>query len=206
MPEGVNSIPSTDKTPNIFIRKGYFGGGVHLFKEYGKQVYHYDVNSLYPFAQCNPMPFKNLGWRKEINSLDSFFGFCLAEVTCPKSIVRPILPHSIGGKTVYPVGSWTGVYFSEELKAAKNYGYSIRPLRGYEFSSALLFNDYINHFYSIKANSSGPERYLAKLMLNSLYGLRGRSLTALKPYLFYMTPLELRGIEPQYSGLRIPIV
>lgn len=43
-------------------------------------------------------------------------------------------------------------------------------------------------------------------MLNSLYELFGRSQTALKPYLFYMTPLELRGIEPQYSGLRIPIV
>jgi hypothetical protein len=61
MPEGINAIPSLDKNPDLFIRKGYFGGGVHLFKEYGGQVYYYDVNSLYPHAQCNPMPFRNLG-------------------------------------------------------------------------------------------------------------------------------------------------
>jgi hypothetical protein len=61
MPEGLNAIPSLDKNPDIFIRKGYLGGGVHLFKEHGKQIHYYDVNSLYPFAQCNALPFQNLG-------------------------------------------------------------------------------------------------------------------------------------------------
>jgi hypothetical protein len=61
-------------------------------------------------------------------------------------------------------------------------GYSIKPIRGYEFSKAVLFKDYIDHFYNLKSNSTGPERYLAKLMLNSLYGLFGRGHSAIKPY------------------------
>ena len=31
-----------------FIAKGYTGGSVDVIKPYGKEVYHYDVNSLYP--------------------------------------------------------------------------------------------------------------------------------------------------------------
>lgn len=186
IPEEIDAIPSLDKNPDIFIRRGYFGGGVHLYKEHGKKVYYYDVNSLYPYAQCNPMPFKNLGWRKEINSLDNFFGFCLAEIICPMNITKPMLPYSTGGKTVFPTGSWTGTYFSEELKAAQKLGYKVKPIRGYEFSKAMLFcpraYDYVDHFYSLKANSEGSERYLAKLMLNSLYGLFGRGHSSIKPY------------------------
>jgi hypothetical protein len=61
MPEDIDAIPSLDKNPDIFIRRGYLGGGVHIFKEYGRQIYYYDVNSLYPYAQLNTMPFHNLG-------------------------------------------------------------------------------------------------------------------------------------------------
>jgi len=37
-----------------------------------------------------------------------------------------------------------------------------------------LFNDYVNHFYEQKRNSVGPERFIAKMHLNQLYGIFGR--------------------------------
>lgn len=55
-------------------------------------------------------------------------------------------------------------------------GYKIKPLNGYEFSSQVLFKDYVEHFYALKKEATGPARFLAKLMLNNLYGLFGKSL------------------------------
>ena len=41
----------------IFIKKGYTGGAVDVYKPYGKYVYRYDVNSLYPYIMTEfPMP------------------------------------------------------------------------------------------------------------------------------------------------------
>ena len=42
---------------DTFVRNSYFGGAVDCYKCYGKDLYYYDVNSLYPFAMLKPMPF-----------------------------------------------------------------------------------------------------------------------------------------------------
>lgn len=49
-----------------------------------------------------------------------------------------------------PTGKWIGVYFSEELKAVKPYGYKINLIRGFEFNKVDLFNEYVDHFYEKK--------------------------------------------------------
>jgi hypothetical protein len=38
------------------IREAYYGGIVEHYKPYGEGLYHYDINSQYPFAMKNPMP------------------------------------------------------------------------------------------------------------------------------------------------------
>ena len=40
-----------------FIRNSYYGGGTDVYKAYAEKVYYYDVNSLYPYAMLNPMPY-----------------------------------------------------------------------------------------------------------------------------------------------------
>lgn len=162
---------------DLFIRQGYYGGGTDVYKAWGLAVHYYDVNSLYPNAMLNPMPHdlvKPYLLNLTNRTLDSFFGFAEVEVLCPIDMERPVLPYHLNGKTVYPVGNWTGVYFSEELKAVVKLGYQIKLLRGYEFTKIDLFSKYVNTFYEIKRTSTGSEKAIAKLLLNNLYGYFGR--------------------------------
>jgi hypothetical protein len=160
-----------------FIRNAYYGGGTDVYKAYATKVYKYDVNSLYPYAMLKPMPY-NLISKGIINlsnrTLDSFFGFALAKIECPIDMLRPVLPIHKDGKTIYPVGTWEGTYFSEELKAVELLGYKITLIKGLEFTQENLFQGFVEHFYNIKQNSIGVERETAKLQLNNLYGYFGR--------------------------------
>jgi hypothetical protein len=175
-------IPALNKKEDSFIRRGYYGGATDYYKLYGENLFYYDVNSLYPFSMCNDMPHKIIDFHnyKVINKigLNNFFGFALVEVTCPKGIKIPLLPYNDGFKLIYPTGKWIGVYFSEELKDVVKHGYKIKMLCGYEFSKETIFNDYVEHFYNIKKLSikDSPERFVAKMQLNQLYGYFGRSM------------------------------
>lgn len=169
-------IPILKGTEDSFIRKGYFGGATDYYKAYAENLQYDDVNSLYPYAMLKPMPHKLIKFHKTMNNinLNDFFGFCLAEVETPKNILKPLLPYKHKGKTIFPTGTWIGVYFSEELKAVLSHGYKINLIKGYEFSKIDLFTYYVNHFFNIKKNSVGAERWIAKMHLNQLYGIFGR--------------------------------
>jgi hypothetical protein len=64
------------------------------------------VNSLYPKAMCKPMPHEIIGKYEDMSNikLENFFGFCLAEITCPKDIIIPLLIHKYNGKSIHPTG------------------------------------------------------------------------------------------------------
>jgi hypothetical protein len=173
-----------------FIRNSYYGGGTDVYKGFSKKVYYYDVNSLYPYAMLNPMPYNLIKIHNNMNNikLENFFGFIEVEVLCPIDMKRPVLPYHFNGKTIYPVGSWKGVYFSEELKAVQMLGYEFKLIKGYEFSKANLFESYINYFYEMKRTSSGSERHIAKYLLNNLYGYFGRKQIGL-------TTLNVKNVE-----------
>jgi hypothetical protein len=60
------------------------------------KLIYYDVNSLYSKAMLNPMPYEILNKGKVIyltnRILESFFGFCEAQIICPDNMLRPVLP------------------------------------------------------------------------------------------------------------------
>jgi hypothetical protein len=172
-------IPLLKPSQDFFIRQGYYGGATDYYKAYIEKGKQYDINSLYSYAMLkNPMPHKIIKFHKNLDNikLENFFGFILVKVTCPKTITRPMLPYKNEGKTIFPTGTWLGVYFSEELKVMVNLGYKIKLINGYEFTKIDLFSNYVNYFYNIKSFSIGSSRFLAKLHLNSLYGIFGRKL------------------------------
>lgn len=100
-------IPILKGTDDHFIRQGYFGGHTDYYKGYICKCYYYDVNSLYPFAMCKPMPHKLVTKYNDMTDikLENFFGFCLAEITTPKNILKPLLPYKHEGKVIYPTGT-----------------------------------------------------------------------------------------------------
>ena len=170
------------------IFKSYFGGAVDMYipsNENGKQLYWYDVNSLYPSEmKNNKYPVSLLGHFKgdisnkiEYSSLftnEENVGFYKVKITAP-SIKHPIIPTRLNGRTIFPEGNWTGWYYSEELKNAVRFGYKYEILEGYIFSSATIFDKFVEKLSEMKENAeSGSATYLiAKLLMNSLYGKFG---------------------------------
>jgi hypothetical protein len=104
------NIPILKNSEDSFIRKSYFGGATDYYKAYGKDLYYYDVNSLYPQAMLKPMPLNLIKTYKNMNSIlgvdfNKFYGFIKCKVTTPKNILKPILPFKYQGKTIFPLGS-----------------------------------------------------------------------------------------------------
>lgn len=173
-------IPIPSYQEDSFVRNSYYGGATDIYRASGKLLYYLDVNSLYPHVMLNKMPLEPVAYIKDMSgyNLNDFFGFVKVRVVCPENVMRPILPLKIEGKTIFPTGTWIGTYFSEELKAvlAKDLGYKFELISGYSYTSEFLFVDYVTDLYKIKRESVGPVRFIAKLLLNTLYGVFGRKL------------------------------
>lgn len=171
-----------NKNEDTFIRRAYYGGHTDTYKPYGKDLYYYDVNSLYPFVMKEyPMPGGVPVWHGNLEGkdLDSIFGFIEAYVVCPKTIKKPFLPYRDKNNTlIFPTGEFVGVYYSEELKYARGLGYTVIPISGYLFERMESpFRDYVSSLYEsrLEARKSGNETlsYVYKILMNSLYGRFG---------------------------------
>jgi len=98
---------------------------------------------------------------------------------CPNNLNIPLLQNRLkidnSRKTITPVGSWTGTYFSEELKKANQLNYKFEIIRGFLFKKENIFKDFVKFFYAMKEKNEKNSAYyiIAKLMLNSLYGRFG---------------------------------
>lgn len=113
-----NNIPNINKR-SLYndIKLSYYGGITEVYKPYGENLFYYDVNSLYPYAALiNDMP--ALGCYKEefINipsDLYSLFGFYYCNVKSSSNAYLGLLPVREKGGLHFPLGNWTGWYFSE---------------------------------------------------------------------------------------------
>ena len=171
-----------NKNEDTFLRRAYYGGHVDAYKPYGENLYYYDVNSLYPFVMREfPMPGGDPLWHRNLTDrdLDSLFGFIEAYVICPKTIKKPFLPYRDKDNTlIFPTGEFIGVYYSEELKYARDIGYTIQPISGYLYQKMdSPFKNFVNSLYENRsqAKKDGNEAlsYVYKILMNSLYGRFG---------------------------------
>ena len=167
-----------------FIKSGYYGGITEVYKPFGRNLIYIDVNSLYPFAALNPMPgmiceyietFEELGL-----DLNSLFGFFYAKVKTKDNIPFGLLPVKTDKGLIFPQGEFTGVWCSEELKYAKENGYDITVIKGYNFNKVdSFFNLFVRDLYEMKSKNTGSLKMTAKSILNNLLGRFG--LTMIKP-------------------------
>lgn len=167
---------------DTFIRRGYYGGHTDVYKPYGKSLYYYDVNSLYPYAMTKPMPGGKPKWCSDLKymDLDTVFGFVEATIECPDTLNIPLLPYRDpkSNTLLFPTGRFRGVYFTEELKMARDIGYNIELERGYLFEKKESpFAEFVTGIYEerkkAKIDKDEAMSYINKILMNSLYGRFG---------------------------------
>jgi hypothetical protein len=175
-----------------YIKEGYTGGSVDVYKpcidskNENSKVYRYDVNSLYPFVMKKyPMPTGTpIYFEGDIlsvwnNDQEKPFGIFDVDIISPENIKIPLLQTrfktSDGYRTIAPIGTWSGKYFSEELYNASKYGYKFKIKSGYLFEKDNIFDNYVDFLYELKKKSGkgSPNYIISKLLLNSLYGRLG---------------------------------
>ena len=164
-----------------FINNAYYGGRTEDFihGRIDDTIYHFDVNSLYPYSMLNLIPHGKADYCKEhtkelydknfsgiyhvkINIPDNKFG-CLPL----KYKVKPAY------RLIFPVGKLQGYWTNVELKFAEKYfNAKIEEFIEciYYYENKRYFDEYINFFGEMKRNSKGAQKAFAKLCLNSLYG------------------------------------
>jgi len=181
------------------IRLSYTGGSTDIYipkPSDGIKIHAYDVNSLYPFVMLdNEYPIGNptyfvgdisnnytsLSIENNLYSKSKPFGFFYCKITAPKNLLHPILQIHYktkdGMRTISPLGKFEGMFFSEELYNAENYGYKFEVLWGYTFEKANIFKDYVDTLYNLRLKypKDDPMNYITKLHLNSISGRFGMS-------------------------------
>ena len=163
------------------IKQGYYGGITEVYKPFGNDLYYYDVNSLYPYVALQDMPgleCSKILYYTGQEEIDNLFGFYYCSIETPLNDYLGLLPVRSSAGLTFPLGKWEGWYFSEELKFAKENGYKIKVLKGYNFNrQADVFKDYISKVYEIKSNPiNQSQKAMAKSLLNNLLGRFGISL------------------------------
>jgi len=177
-----NTVPQITGEIGKKIRSGYTGGAVDMYIPEGNNIKAYDVNSLYPSqmqSQLMPIGIPTYFNGNILNIDENAFGFFYCKIIAPDDIKHPILQTrvKVNGihKTVAPIGSWEDMLFSEEMKNAVKYGYKIDILWGYTFKSENIFKNYVDYLYNLRSqyDKSDPMNFIAKILLNSLYGRFG---------------------------------
>lgn len=166
------------------IRESYFGGRTEVYKMYGENLKHYDVNSLFPHIYTNKkMPVGKPKHMPDIgrDCLDMTDCGGVAKITgFVPDIKIPVLPyrHTVDKqeKVLFPTGEISGWYTLAEIR----YAIEVGALENVVVENCLLsrygkpFKEYGETLYDMKKNidkEKEPAKYwIVKLLLNSFYG------------------------------------
>lgn len=158
--------------------KAYHGGLNELYHfntDPDKNIYIYDINSMYPSAMLeNKFPVGEL--KRSYSHDPEAVGFCL--VTTFEYDKIPCLPEFLG-KTLYLSGKKRVWITTPEYEYLQERGIYTRFELGYETTNSdYIFKSYVEEFYrrksEAKANNDMVSYTISKLLLNSLYGKFGQ--------------------------------
>lgn len=186
--------PTPEETLDWMQRANY-GGRVEVFTRARVEgtIRYDDLNSLYPHVLASiPYPNPNTRVDRLPDLADQGILECTVEV--PDSDL-PTLPYRArlesGPKLIFPVGRFSGIWTTPELRDAVAHGARIvKAIRGVKFlDSGLYFRPYVETLYPLRPRDGGPRDLAIKLLLNALFGKFGqRNLTT------EMVPVEKAGI------------
>jgi DNA polymerase elongation subunit (family B) len=199
--ENMKPLEQVEETKEHFgIRGGYCGGIVDVYRPHLEGVgYYYDVNSLYPTAMCKTMPV-GLPTLTELAPKDflkgDFFGFLEAKVKAPVNEYIGLLPIKYKGRLICPGGTFSGLFFSEELRFALNNGYTLLEINmAWKFKRGdSTFKELITTLNEMKItaqlNKQPTIRNMAKLLMNSMYGRFGMHSSIQKNHIWTQENIE----------------
>lgn len=161
------------------IYQSYYGGRTEVFKrgEF-KDLYYYDINSLYPSVMKNEIPIPqsvNHPTTPERQNIVLYEGVSKVDVIAPTTMDKPFLPYRDGQKLIFPTGKFTGAYTHVELRKALELGYTIGKIHDqlYYTETQPMFKQYVDVMYKTRLKqkqAKDPLQSMTKLLMNSLYG------------------------------------
>lgn len=96
-----------------FIYSGYYGGRTEVYIPNGKNLFYYDVNSLYSKVALNNMPGIKLLYLKNLTSegldITNLFGMFKAQVKTTNNSYLGLLPIKTKLGLIFPNGEFEGV-------------------------------------------------------------------------------------------------
>lgn len=172
----------------------YRGGRTDIFKQgVYYNIYKLDINSMYPFVmRNNDYPIAPLSRRilikGNIKDLKEYVKKYFVIADCDICLTEPSIAIK-RNKLVFPIGNIKNAYLTNpelEYLLSNN---SIKTINRYLlYKKENIFSEYVDYFYNIKQNSTGPMKELSKLFLNSLYGKFGqRALGGISEYDNYIS-------------------
>lgn len=160
-------------------RDSYFGGRneCYYIGLTEQDVYHVDVNSLYPSImrdQMSPVALMRVERRPTVSWLRANVGHVGLVAKVWIDCADDQYPKRIGDRPYYPVGVYPTVLAGPELATALERDHVVRVGVCAVYRLAPIFREYVDYFHGLKL-SAGRQgkpalRLLAKLFLNSLYG------------------------------------
>jgi hypothetical protein len=171
---------TTTLEQDTIIRAAYHGGTSFLINHYAKDVFSFDINSLYPFLKIQPLyigkPTYVPAEKLPPYQIRGFLGLVCATVTVPEELPHPLLLRSLyqdgERRSKIGQGTFTGLFYAEELDYALTLGYTCEVLYGLQFTRKEVTKTFVDHFYALKQSQTNDpaQRQLTKLFLNSLFG------------------------------------
>ena len=169
---------------NDLERAAYCGGRVEVFRQGDLyNVYHLDVNSMYPYVMLNPMPvFCDRYYQSPtgdllyelfyyLNRYPKVHVIACVEVDVPDKEITPF-PYKHNKKLYFPAGKFVTVLCTPELMLHKEYIKKCYKLAVYRAKP--IFTTFVKHFVRLKQaakmRNDITSYVIYKLMLNSLYG------------------------------------
>ena len=155
-----------------YITQAYAGGRVECFRP-GKytHVNVYDINSQYPFQMVN----EAIGIGKPLYTrsyMEGKTGCYHVKFNQTDKSIPPLLWTKQDGDLL-KIYSGEGYFMTPELIEAKKIGIELQFIDGYYFEkSQIIFEDYVLKYYALKQSNEkdAPMYFIAKILLNSLYG------------------------------------
>jgi hypothetical protein len=166
-----------------FFRSAYCGGRTEIYRESGRNLTYYDINSSYPASMKEPQPIgqmRVLGENEDFSHLatNKHVGVVRATVSIPDDCYLPPLPVPMDGKLKFPTGIFSGTWDWTELSQVFKIGGKILHVEKSVWIEAARFMvPFVDDLYSMR-NKKAPDydegrSETAKIMLNATFGKYG---------------------------------